>query len=326
MRVVFMGSPEFALPSLRALIDSEHDVVAVFAQPDRPAGRGRKLTPPPVKALAAERGLPVHQPASISKPESVDLMRQLAPDVGVIAAYGQILRQPVLDVPRLAVINVHASLLPRWRGASPISAAILAGDERAGATIMQVRLALDAGPMLARVEVPLLDADTTGTLTPRIAEAGAGLLMDVLTKLASGAITAEEQDESLVTYAPAIKKTDALIDWERDDATTIWRMVRAYHPWPVAYSYLDGTSLRIIECMPTESEAGGREPGTIFAPSGDDAGLRANVGFAVATTNGAVGIVRVQGTGGKEMAAAEYLRGHREIMGKRLTATPEKSS
>jgi methionyl-tRNA formyltransferase len=323
MRVVFMGTPEFALPTLRRLIESDHEIVGVFTQPDRPTGRSRKLAPPPVKRLALEHGLPVYQPASISKPDVVEQLRQLAPDVGVIAAYGQILRQPVLDVPRLGLLNVHASLLPRWRGAAPIPAAILAGDERTGATIMQVRLALDAGPMLARVAVAIGDDDTTATLTPRIAEAGAALLVDVLPRYAAGAIAAEEQDEALATYAPQIEKADALLDWERDDATTVWRKVRAYNPWPVAYSYLDGQPVRLLECVPLDQPAGGQAPGTIIAlpaEAAEAAGAARGAGFGIVAAGGVVGVVRVQGTGGRAMAAAEYLRGHREIVGKRLSA------
>jgi methionyl-tRNA formyltransferase len=320
MRIVFLGSPDFALPSLRKLIESQHEIVAVFTQPDRPVGRGRKVTAPPVKTFALEHGLPVRQPASISKSEVVEELRQLAPDVGVLAAYGQILRQPLLDVPRLGVLNVHASLLPRWRGASPVSAAILAGDERTGATIMKVRLELDAGPMLARTELPIRAEDTAGTLTKRVADAGAALLVDVLRAYAAGEATVEEQDESQVTYAPAIKKTDALVDWGREDALAVWRKVRAYNPWPMAYSYLDGQPLRIVECVPLEHEPRDDKPGTIFVLDAVGEALAPGVGFGVVTAGGAVGIVRVQGPGGKEMYAADFLRGHSEINGKRLTA------
>lgn len=310
MRIVFMGSPEFALPALRLLIASEHEIVAVYTQPDRPSGRGRKLAPPPVKTLALEHGLDVRQPRSISKQDVVDEMRRLAPDVGVIAAYGQILRQPVLDVPRLGILNVHASLLPRWRGAAPIPAAILAGDAETGATIMLVRLALDAGPMLASVRVPLLASDTTATLTPKIAEAGAGLLADILPKWERGEISPVEQDEVAATYAPQIEKVDALIDWERDSAAIVERKVRAYNPWPIAYSYLDGQPLRVLECTALDATAPG-EPGTIS---------RRDDGLAIAAADGrAVLALVVQGPGGKPMQASAYLRGHHEIVGKRLT-------
>jgi methionyl-tRNA formyltransferase len=313
MRIVFLGSPEFALPALARLIASEHEIVAVYTQPDRPSGRGRKLAPPPVKTLALEHGLEVRQPTSISKPAVVDALRDLAPDIGVIAAYGQILRQPVLDVPRLGILNVHASLLPRGRGAAPIPAAILAGDAEAGATIMLVRLALDAGPMLAAVRVPILAGDTTATLTPKIAEAGAALLMDVLRKWERGEIAPVEQDESMATYAPQIEKADALIDWEVDTAETVGRKVRAYNPWPVAYGYLDGQALRIFEATEiAAADSAAMLPGTIFATP---------AGFAVtAADGGAVAPTIVQGPGGKPMRGDAYLRGHAEIVGRRMTS------
>ena len=313
-----MGSPEFALPSLQALIESEHEIVAVYTQPDRPVGRGRKLSPPPVKTLALAHGLDVHQPKSISRPEIVDELRRMAPDVGVIAAYGQILKQPVLDVPRLGVLNVHASLLPRWRGAAPIPAAIRAGDEHSGATIMRVQLALDAGPMLDSVRFPIEADDTAATLTTRIASAGAELLLDVLPRWESGRITPHPQDDAQATYAPQIHKADALIDWEREGAEQIWRNVRAYNPWPVAYTYLDGQPLRVLECIPLGAAPSRVKPGTIIT-SADAGEMSLGIGFCVATAEGDLGIITVQGPGGKAMPAAAYLRGHREIAGKRLT-------
>jgi methionyl-tRNA formyltransferase len=311
MRIVFLGSPEFALPALERLLESGHEIVAVYTQPDRPSGRGRKLAAPPVKTLALAHGLDVRQPKSISKSEVVAELRRLAPDAGVIAAYGQILRQPVLDVPRLGILNVHASLLPRWRGAAPIPAAILAGDAETGATIMLVRLALDAGPMLGAACVPILPSDTTATLTPKIAAAGADLLVDLLRKWERGEITPVEQDESLATYAPQIEKADALIDWERDTREQVRRKVRAYNPWPIGYSLLDGRLLRILECSPRDARSD-QPPGTIFALDG---------GFGIAASDGGTVVpVTVQGPGGKAMPAAAYIRGHADIVGKRLTS------
>ncbi len=313
MRVVFMGSPEFALPSLRRLIESEYEIVGVFTQPDRPAGRGRTLAPPPVKELARAHGLPVFQPASVSSADAVVQLRELAPDVGVIAAYGQILRRAVLDVPPHGILNVHASLLPRWRGAAPVPAAILAGDARTGATIMRVVRALDAGPILDSVALDIAPNDTTATLLNRVADAGADLLVDVLPRWAAGEIAAREQDEALATYAPQIRKTDALIDWERDTVDLVCRKVRAYDPWPVAYSYLNGGPLRILRALPVDVQAAA-SPGTIVRV--DD--VRA--GFAVVAANGLVDIAMVQAAGGRAMSAADFLRGHPEIIGKRLTA------
>jgi methionyl-tRNA formyltransferase len=311
MRIVFMGSPDFALPALRRLIASEHDVVAVFTQPDRPVGRGRKMLPPPVKTLALQHGLLVLQPRSISKPASVDRLRELRPDIGVIAAYGQILKQPVLDVPRLGILNVHASLLPRWRGAAPIPAAILAGDAVTGATIMRVELALDAGPMLAKVEVGIGGSDTTATLTPRVAEAGAELLMPVLPQWADGSLHGELQDDALATYAPQIEKGDALIRWERDSAVQIERVVRAYNPWPMAYGVLDGQALRIVQARVLDDAA---DPGRIVGGHGDAA-------VAVGTRERLLGIVTLQPPGGRAMPSAAYLNGHRDIIGKRFDLT-----
>ncbi len=321
MRIFFMGSPEFALPSLRRLIESEHEIVAVFTQPDRPTGRGRKLAPPPVKALALEHGLPVHQPKSISAPDVVKQIRALQPDVGVIAAYGQILKQRLLDVPPLGVLNVHASLLPRWRGASPISAAILADDAETGATIMRVELALDAGPMLASARVLILRGDTTVTLASKVAEAGATLLIDVIPRWQAGTIHAIEQDAALATYAPRIEKRDGLIDWDHDEAATIARQVRAYNPWPSAYSYLDGAPLRIIEAVVLTDGVREHPPGTIVEAEADLSVIDiSNVAFAVIAASGALGVIRIQSPGGSVMSAAAYLNGHRGIIGKRLTS------
>jgi methionyl-tRNA formyltransferase len=315
MRIVFMGSPEFALPALRRLIESEHEVAGVYMQPDRPVGRGRKPAPPPVKTLALAHGLPVFQPESISSRESVEQLRALRPDVGVIAAYGQILRQRVLDVPPLGILNVHASLLPRWRGAAPIPAAILAGDGETGATIMRVVRELDAGPMLASVRLPIAPVDTTGTLTPKVAEAGAQLLLEVLPKWERGEIQAVPQDDALATYAPQIAKTDALIHWERDDAVTIARQVRAYNPWPMAYSYLDGEPLRIVEAVAMGDVSEATTPGTLVTTTPDGP----ENAFAVVASSGALGVKLVQPPGGRVMDAHAYLRGHRDILGKRLT-------
>ncbi len=323
MRVIFMGSPDFALPALRKLIDSEHEVVAVFTQPDRPSGRGRKLTPSPVKTLALAHGLTVLQPRRISKPEVVAQIREMAPDLGIIAAYGQILKQPVLDVPRLGVLNIHASLLPRWRGAAPIPAAILAGDATTGATIMQVQLELDAGPMLGSVAIAIEKDDTTATLTPRIAETGAALLMELLPQYERGALVPVPQHDGRATYAPQLEKADALIHWDRDDAVHVARMVRAYNPWPIAHTHLDGAPLRILRAVALAEQfpPGAYAAGTIIAATADMRALDlADVAFAVMTLDGGLGVMAVQPPGGKAMSAASYLNGHREIIGKRLTS------
>lgn len=309
-----MGSPGFAIPTLRRLVESEHEVAAVYTQPDRPAGRGRKPAPPPVKTLAQAHGLDVRQPASISKPPVVDELRAFAADAGVIAAFGQILKQPVLDAFTLGALNVHASLLPRWRGAAPVAAAILAGDTESGATIMQVRLELDAGPMLGAIRIPIDEADTTGTLSEKIAHAGADLLLELLPRWAEGSLVPVEQDASQATYAPRITKSDALIHWQRDTAEQISRQVRAYNPWPVAHTYVDGKLLRILVAAPLEPTSDA-PPGTVIALDG-------GAGFAVATRDGALGVVTVQPAGGRSMPATAFVRGHPRIIGKRFAESP----
>jgi methionyl-tRNA formyltransferase len=317
MRIVFFGSPQFALPSLRALLDSTHDVVAVVSQPDRPAGRGHAATPPPVKLLAVERGLPVLQPEKVSDAEAVEALGALNPDVFVIAAYGQILRQRVLDLPRRGILNVHASLLPRWRGASPVAAAILAGDEVTGVTLMEMVRALDAGPMVARVEAPISPHDTTGSLESRLADAGAELLARSLDAWASGSMAPTPQDESLVTYAPQLTRADALLDWSLS-AVDLWRRVRAFNPWPVAHTRWRGEELRILEAWPLVHDSGAL-PGTVLAPS--PLPPEANdpqTTFAVATSGGALAIRRLQRPGKRALSGDEFLRGQRDFVGEGL--------
>jgi methionyl-tRNA formyltransferase len=317
MRIVFFGSPEFALPSLQALLASSHDVVAVVTQPDRPAGRGHTATPPPVKLLALEHNLPVLQPEKVSDLEPVESLRALQPDVFIIAAYGQILRQRLLDVPLRGILNVHASLLPRWRGASPIAAAILAGDEVTGVTLMEMVRALDAGPMVARVELDVSPHDTAGTLDPRLAEAGAALLAEKLDAWASGDLVATPQDESLVTYAPQLTRADALIDWSLP-AVEVWRRVRAFNPWPVAHTRWRGEELRIHQSWPLVHDSG-EIPGTVLPPTplppeADDP----QTTFAVATGAGTLAVRRLQRPGKRALSGAEFLRGRRDFVGERL--------
>jgi methionyl-tRNA formyltransferase len=317
MRIVFFGSPDFALPSLEALIASPHDVVAVVSQPDRPAGRGHAATPPPVKRLALEHGLPVLQPEKVSEPEPVEALRELRPDLFIVAAYGQILRQRLLDVPPLGVLNVHASLLPRWRGASPIATAILAGDEVTGVTLMQMVRALDAGPMIARVEMPISPHDTTGTLEPRLAAAGATLLTESLDAWVDGRLPSTPQDEALVTYAPQLTRADALLDWSQP-AVELWRRVRAFNPWPVAHTQWRGEELRIHEAWPLVHDSG-ELPGTVLPPAtlppeAEDP----QTTFAVATGSGSLAVRRLQRPGKRALNGDEFLRGQRDFVGEML--------
>ncbi len=317
MRIAFFGSPDFALPSLEALIASDHQIVVVVTQPDRPAGRGHVATPPPVKRFALQHNLAVLQPEKASDAESVDALSALEPDAFVVAAYGQILRQRLLDVPRHGTLNVHASLLPRWRGASPIAAAIVAGDDLIGVTLMEMERALDAGPMVARAESPISPHDTTGTLEPRLAEAGAALLSQWLDAWASGQLETERQDESLVTYAPQLTRADALLDWSLP-AVELWRRVRGFNPWPVAHTRWHDEELRIHAAWPLPHD-GGEPPGTVLPPTSlppeaDDPQLT----FAVATGAGALAVRNLQRPGKRALSGAEFLRGQRDFVGERL--------
>jgi methionyl-tRNA formyltransferase len=234
----------------------------------------------------------------------------------LLAAYGQILRKAVLDVPPLGILNIHASLLPRWRGAAPVAAAILAGDAETGATIMRVVRALGAGPMLGRVALPVAPDDTTGTLTERIAEAGAALLIEVLPAYAAGELAPEEQDDALATYAPQVEAADARIDWRAMDAAHIARMVRAYNPWPGAYTEVGAAHLRILEAT-ADVAAPAPAPGTV-APAPRGSGC----GFIVGTAAGALGVITAQASGGRAMPATDYVRGHPGLLGARLGQGP----
>ncbi len=316
MRIVFMGSPQFAVPSIRALLESPHDLVAVVTQPDKPAGRGRAWTAPPAKVFALAQGVSVMQPVNVSSPPSVEGLRALEPDVIVVAAYGQILRERVLEIPKRGSLNVHASLLPRHRGASPVVAAILAGDEVTGVTIMEVVRALDAGPMVAKVSEAISPHDTAATLEPRLARRARVCLSSRWT-LGAGTLTPQPQDEALSTYAPMVRKADAVIDWTRP-AAEIWRRVRAYNDWPVAFTTFRGEELRIWEAWPV---AGGRgrdrdRVGTVLAPERlpPEAGAAGDPPI-VQTGNGRLALLRVQRAGKKALAGGDFLRGQRDFVG-----------
>ncbi|QXP85558.1 methionyl-tRNA formyltransferase [Methylococcus sp. Mc7] len=306
MRIVFAGTPEFAVPALRALIASGNPPCAVYTQPDRPAGRGRKIAASPVKQLAADHDLPVFQPESLKGPEELERLRDLAPDLMVVVAYGLILPTPILAVPRLGCVNIHASLLPRWRGAAPIQRAILAGDRETGVTLMRIEPRLDAGPMLGKRSCPIGGDDTAAALHDRLAGLGAELLIELLPGLAAGSLPGEVQDESLVTYAEKIEKSEARIDW-RQDAPHICRRVRAFNPWPVAETTLDGTALRIwsAQALDTPPDA---QPGTVAASAKN---------LDVACGRGTLRILEIQAPGKRRMSAADFLNAH-AMDGKRL--------
>ena len=319
MRVVFFGSPDYALPTLRGLLATPGiEVVAVVTQPARPRGRTGTPEPTPVGALAAQAGIPTLTPERIRR-NTTEALTVLAPDVGVLAASGHILPQHLLDAFPHGVLNVHASLLPRHRGASPVAAAILAGDVEAGASIMVVVRALDGGPVAARVTTPVVPLDTTGTLTDRIAELGAHAMLEVLPRWVGGDHRAEPQDESLATYAPRLAKSDGVIDWSQP-AEVIWRRVRAFAPWPLATTtYLDAT-LTVHEAWPLASRLDGA-PGTVLA--GDSSMLDTVLGdrralAVVACGEGALALLRVQRPGKRALDIEEYLRGDRAFIGARL--------
>ena len=319
MRVVFFGSPDYALPTFRSLLASpDVEVVAVVTQPARPRGRAGTPEPTPVGALAAEVGIHTLTPERIRR-DTTEALSALAPDVGVLAASGHILPTHLLEAFPHGVLNVHASLLPRHRGASPVAAAILAGDAEAGASIMVVVRELDGGPVVSRVTTSIGPLDTAGTLTDRIAVLGARAMLDALPRWVAGDHTAEAQDESLATYAPRLAKADGAIDWSQD-AVSIGRRVRAFEPWPLATTTYAGATLTIHEAWPLPSHPGG-VPGTVLA--GDGALLDAVLGdrtaqAVVACGSGALALLRVQRPGKRALDIEEYLRGDRAFIGARL--------
>lgn len=299
MRIVFAGTPDFALPTLNAIADSRHELVGVFTQPDRPAGRGRQPRPSPVKQRAQELGLPIFQPTSFKKePEALTQLADLEPDVLVVVAYGLILSTRVLEVPRHGGINVHASLLPRWRGAAPIARAIQAGDRQTGVTIMQMAAGLDTGAMLAKREVAIDEAMTAGDLHDQLAELGGPALVAVLDALPDG-LQPEAQDDAQATYAHRLDKAEAAVDWQQS-ATDIARLIRAFAPWPVAHAGLDGQRLRLWQARALEQSSQAR-PGQVIAAGRD--------GIDVATGKGVLRITELQMPGRKRMQAADAANG-----------------
>lgn len=324
MSIVFIGTPTFAVPTLRRLVAQRYDIAAVITQPDQPAGRGRALRQPAVKEAALELGLPVWQPPSLRDGEAVAHLRRLAPEVIVAVAYGQLLRQEVLDIPHRGVLNVHPSLLPRWRGASPVAAAILAGDERTGVTVMLMDAGMDTGPTLAQREVAISPHDTTGSLTAVLAELGADLLAETLPRWLAGAIVPQPQDESRATKCALLRKEDGLLDWALP-AEDLWRRVRAYNPWPGAHTYLDGQMLHIWRAWPLDARRDA-PPGTIVALMEKERELvAAGVGpsvFAVVTGRGMLVVLEAQRAGRRALPADEFLRGMPGLIGRRLSAEP----
>ncbi|MEW6029318.1 MAG: methionyl-tRNA formyltransferase [Chloroflexota bacterium] len=301
LRIVFMGSPEFALPSLRALA-GVYDVVGVVTQPDRASGRGREVRMPPVKSLALELGLPVIQPEKLRQPEAMEQLRAWNPDLIVVAAFGQILKPEVLDLPRFGCINVHASLLPRWRGAAPINAAILAGDDETGVTIMKMDQGLDTGPMLVERAVRLTRDDTAGSVSGTLSRLGADLLLETLPDYLDGKITPTPQPEEGATYAPMLKKEDGHLDFARP-AAELERRVRAMNPWPGAWFEYNGQPLKVLRAH--------KEVVFTYAAQAPGARLQSGNQPFVMASDGALFLDEVQPPGKRPMDGKSFLAGAR---------------
>ena len=309
MRIVFMGTPEFAVPSLRALLDNGYEVVAAITQPDRPAGRGHKLTACPVKQLALERGVPVYQFEKIKAEEGVACLKALAPDLVVTAAFGQILSRQVLEVPRYGTVNVHASLLPAYRGSAPINWCILNGEKVAGVTTMLTDVGMDTGDMLLKAETPIGELETAGELTARLSELGAQLLVDTLKGYPHGDIVPRKQDENLASYQPMLKKEMGQMDWTRP-AQELACQVRGLNPWPCAYTEGDMGRLKIYLARPCAAR--------FEAPAGTVTLSSAREGLFVACGEGWLEILEMQAPNARRMAAKAYLQGKKIDVGTKL--------
>ena len=300
LRIVFAGTPEFAAVHLQALLDAGLAPVAVYTQPDRPAGRGQKLMASPVKQLAVAHGIAVLQPPTLRDAAAQAELAALQPDLMVVVAYGLILPQAVLDIPRLGCINSHASLLPRWRGAAPIQRAVQAGDAESGVTVMRMEAGLDTGPMLLKVRTPIAADDTGGSLHDRLAALGAAAVVEAIPQLAAGTLAGEVQDDALANYAHKLNKDEARLDWSRP-AAELERLVRAFNPWPVCHSSLGEAALKVYAAELGEGQGA---PGTILAASRD--------GLTVACGSGALRLTRLQLPGGKPLGFAELYNSRRE--------------
>lgn len=299
LRIIFMGTPEFACPTLNKLIGRGENVIAVVTQPDRPKGRGQKLVPPPVKVIAEERGIPVLQPLKVRAPEVIDQIRALNPDLIVVVAFGQILPQSLLDIPQHGCINIHASLLPRYRGAAPLNWCLINGEAETGITTMMMDAGLDTGDMLIKRSIPIGPDEDAQSLHDRLSLLGAETIDETLDRLLAGTLTREKQDDALTCYAPMLKKEDGLIDWKREPQQ-IKNLVRGFTPWPGAYTSLDGKTLKFYKVSVTD---GGGAPGEIIAAGKD--------GIDVACGSGCLRIEELQLEGRKRLSAADFLAGFR---------------
>lgn len=308
MRIVFMGTPDFAVGTLKALIGSRHEVAAVITQPDKPKGRGKAMQYPPVKEVALEAGIPVFQPRKVRDPEFIEQFRQLEPDAAVVVAFGQIIPQAVLDIPKFGCINVHGSLLPKYRGAAPIQWAVIDGEKESGVTTMRMDAGLDTGDMILKAAVPLDEKETGGSLFDKLSRTGAELLLETLDKIEDGtAVYEKQEEESPTAYAAMLKKDQGHIDWTRD-AASIERLIRGLNPWPSAYTRLDGKTLKIWSADVGEEAAGDGSSygetacGTVIEVTKKD--------FKVKTGKGYLTVKELQPEGKKRMSADAFLRGY----------------
>ncbi len=310
MRILFFGTPDFATPPLKALLGEGHDVVAVVTQPDRPQGRSRStLVPPPVKVIAEAEGIPVLQPDRPRGAEFLARLRAFEPDLAVVVAYGHILSQELIDLPRLGTVNIHASLLPRWRGAAPIQAAMLAGDAETGVCIMRMVLGLDAGPVLLALRTPILADETAGELTERLAELGAEAIVEAVTMLDLGAAAETAQDEALVTYAPKIERAQARLSFAQP-CEAVARTIRAYDPKPGAWGMLRGGEVRLYGARALPDRRG--DPGEVLGIG--------EMGMIVACGTGAVAVEQVHPAGKRRLAALDWAQGRGVAEGDRWEA------
>lgn len=300
MKVVFMGTPDFAVGTLKKLIESRHEVLAVVTQPDKPKGRGKAMQFPPVKEVAVEAGITVYQPKRVREPEFLETLKALSPDVVVVVAFGQIIPQAVLDVPKLGCLNVHGSLLPKYRGAAPIQWAVIDGERESGVTIMRMDAGLDTGDMITTRVVKLEEKETGGSLFDKLSQAGADLLTETLDQLEAGTVTYEKQPaESSTDYARMLKKEDGQIDWNKS-AAELERLIRGLNPWPSAYTHIDGKTLKIW-MADAEDGNSGSEPGTVVEVTKNT--------VKVQTGDGMLSLLEVQLEGKKKMPVDAFLRG-----------------
>ncbi|RJE91374.1 methionyl-tRNA formyltransferase [Paenibacillus sp. 1011MAR3C5] len=309
MRIVFMGTPDFAVPSLQLLISGGYEVVAVVTQPDRPKGRKKTLTPPPVKEAALSFGIPVLQPERMRNPEAVAALAEYKPDLIVTAAYGQILPKAVLELPRLGCINVHGSLLPKYRGGAPIQRSIMNGEPETGVTIMYMAEGLDTGDMISRVALPILDEDTSGTMFEKLSAAGAKLLGETLPSIMDGSAKAVPQVEADATYAPNLSREDERLDWSKP-ARALFNQVRGLSPMAGAFTYLNGEVFKVRACEALQERSGNAEPGEIIAADAE--------GIVVQTGEGRLRLKEIQPAGKRVMAVSEWIKGARIEPGTRF--------